>query len=236
MYRRCLLVGTLTICCVGCGTESTEPNAETDPKVVEQKPNCRRFTASAKLSGDLAGTATASFDTKTNVYSLMIKSPEGEMVANQHYASLADFVAEAKAFGRTLITKDVEEEGGKQRTTTFTYDAKQRLTQKTRAEEKESRTAVFTAWDDKGRPTAGTKSADYGCKGAPITIIYDDVARTRKETIEDAKGVGCGDRLRVGTETYDENGNVILVDNDDGNGDGSKFTITVEKVIRVCTP
>ena len=70
-----------------------------------------------------------------------------------------------------------------------------------------SQITAYAAWDQFGRPTAGSRTDPSG--RATIAIVYDDMARTMTTTVVNAMGNGATMTF-VDKETFDVNGNVVL--------------------------
>ena len=83
-------------------------------------------------------------------------------------------------------------------TTTYAYDSQRRVVQITNGT---SAATTYTAWDESGRPTAGTTG------GNGLSLVYNDAARTVTTT-------QSGSQPSVSTLSFDANGaqtQIVLV-------------------------
>ncbi len=168
---------------------------------------CRRPVLTATVeSGGETGSMNCAFDVTAPSYDCTLESsPSGApTLTSYQYASLFDFVWEAKAVGRQTLVEKVLTSGSAS-TSTYTYEAG-RLTGETSSDS----VSTFTAWDDQDRPTAGTISTAT-CAGIDLVWTYDDTLRQWLETYDPSTGTGdCSeDGLIQFSTTYDANANTI---------------------------
>jgi hypothetical protein len=102
-------------------------------------------------------------------------------------------------------------------TVTYTYDGQRRLKSMTSI----GGTTTYTAWDNAGRPTAGTSN------GITIANVYNDAARTLTQTQTSNGGQS------VNVQTFDANGIQLKVVNTDSNGT-STTTYNNTSTAQVC--
>jgi hypothetical protein len=157
----------------GCGGEPTSPSG--------LQANCRAYPVAVSENGgpevpcqlEQGGVVTLRCGTAL--------SPR-----EWHYASLADFIDEARVPNRLRLRSFssatfslLHSSGGSG--SDYEYDAQERLIARERSSWSGFQPwmpferAEFTAWDDRGRPTAGALSDSAGTR--PITLTYDDQRR-----------------------------------------------------------
>jgi hypothetical protein len=133
------------------------------------------------------------------------------------YNSTADFIDEIRVVPPALLrTSDVQTSSGAApcgagaiQNITYVYDAQRRLTQLLSG----TSSTTFTSWDSSGRPTAGSLTT-----GAPVTIAYDNTARTQTQT------TGVGGAAIIVTTTFDTTGIPIKVVTQDDTGTATTTT------------
>jgi hypothetical protein len=81
---------------------------------------------------------------------------------------------------------------------------------------------TFTQWDPSGRPVVGVRSQTGICN-VPLTIAYDDVARTMTETASSSGSILCGVASTFETVAYDANGSVV---SDTASAGGTTTTVS----------
>jgi hypothetical protein len=165
-----VLAGTVSLSVLGlagCGGSPTGPS-----------PLCRTYATAVTLNG---GPGTCAFDGRTYVCRF------GTSSRSWTYASTRDFVREARTPNRVLAQARHYSGGGSMlisyssHSTIYSYDAQGRLTERRRTSESYLGSCVLDAtvydrWDGVGRPLSGEMVA--GSERTPLTIDYDDAART----------------------------------------------------------
>lgn len=201
--------------CGGSGNDSpTGPTSSTPPA------RCRTyataFTSIVTLVSDsFSSTSTESescqFDTATRILRCTVALSGGgcsTSIRSQTYATVADFVEEAEAVGRTRYSTWENISSGNCTASTssrsFTYGPDKRPVRSVTENAGFRIDTTFTAWDALGRPTEAS-SISTGTSNCSRTesITYDDTARTETGRLN-----GCGSSS-VGVAAYDAAGNPV---------------------------
>lgn len=195
-------------------------------------PTCRTVpTTQTQTMGSGAFKAQAStkcaFDAGTNSFACTIQYSDSTganttTVQTFAYASKAVFVDEIAVVPplQRASSVTVTGTGRAPETTTYEYNG-HRLTKETLP----GAVTTYTAWDNSGRPTAG--SSVLATNTNTLSIAYDDARRTRTTT-STTNGLAT-----VCTITYDVNGNPIA-QTCSGGGVVSGGTSTITATERIC--
>jgi hypothetical protein len=167
---------------------------------------CRRYPTAFTQSG------TAYTCTLDGGQSLRCNGPQ--VVQQWLYAGPQDFVLETQIPNRILaMTRTFEALGmvvtSRTLETFYQYDGAGRLVERRRHEmdvgrDFDAEVVEYTAWDARGRPTAGTiRTPD---DSGPVTITYDDAARRMdasngESVTQDANGNTLREVVTVGFQT-----------------------------------
>jgi hypothetical protein len=176
---------------------------------------CRTYSTAADVSTTVSGVTlqtgktTGTFDQAAKQSTIKTFFANGALCSTSvfTYNSVADFVDEVRVVpGVTLAASNTNTNSGTcgsfVATVTYTYDGQRRLKTMTSI----GGTTTYTAWDNSGRPTAGTSN------GITITNVYDDAARTLTQTQVSSSGQS------VNVQTFDANGIQLKVVTTDSNG------------------
>ncbi len=218
-------------------------DADGDPP----EPGCRNYGTDADVSSAaINGTSTAVFDqaalalTSTFSFTMAHDGSSGVQTTVDSYSSLADFVDESRTVGLQRLAKKVETGELADATTTYSYDEDGQLVSMSQESTQYSILRTYTEWDTAGRPTAGSFAmAGNECTDAPITIVYDDAARKRTETVKwsAASGPACGQNAdRIESKTYDVNGNIVEMFMGEGDPATDSIAMTVNDTTEICLP
>jgi hypothetical protein len=93
---------------------------------------------------------------------------------------------------------------------------------------------TYTAWDSRGRPTAGSRSQPGICPTVPLSVTYDEAARTiTSEPVGPLPGFSCLGLYYPTQQTYDADGNLV---GESGSAGGTSTTTTraIGATARVC--
>jgi hypothetical protein len=202
--------------------------------------NCRTYATQWVATSDFGQPVTNSASFSATDATLTQTSPAGtsQVVRRTVYQSVADFIDEPTVVGRVLFlrTESCANDtctGGLADVQTPTYDSQRRRTGQTLSlNGVPLLVEAYSAWDSRGRPTAGTRTQS-GCV-APLSLTYDDVARTAAVA---PSGIGSG-TLCLGAyfssvQSYDADGNPIT---DTGSAGGTSTTTTsaITATARLC--
>jgi hypothetical protein len=156
---------------------------------------------------------SASFSSATRTYTEM--SSTAQVVRQTVYASAADFIDEPGVVGRVLYLRTATCPnrtgctGSLAEVETPAYDARRRQTGLTLAVSGAPiLTETYTAWDDAGRPIAGSRTQPGLCT-VTLSFTYDDLARSVTIAPAGGGGVFCLGVLYQTTLTYDPDGNLL---------------------------
>jgi hypothetical protein len=191
---------------------------------------CRTYSTAADVSTTVSGVTlqtgktTGTFDQAAKQSTIKTFFTNGALCSTAvfTYASVADFVDEVRVVpGLTLAASNTNTNSGTcgsfVTTVTYTYDGQRRLKSMTSI----GGTTTYTAWDNSGRPTAGTSN------GITIANVYNDAARTLTQTQTSNGGQS------VNVQTFDANGIQLKVVNTDSNGT-STTTYNNTSTAQVC--
>ncbi len=164
----------------------------------------------------------------------------GTLTTDYVYASVADFVAEARTVGRVLETKEEEtlqrpSNCGESGTGTvlLTYDASKRLLSRDASSATNPMTLNlnYNGWDAAGRPTSGIETGNNTPTPCGVSVSYDDRGRTAQTTVT------CSDAGASGQEkiTFDPNGNVTALQSLTNGAASSTETRSIDRTGSVCT-
>jgi hypothetical protein len=205
--------------------------------------DCREYMTEGALEGPMPGgtiqtaTATAAFDPSTSTYSGTMVAQGVSITDVRTYASSADFIDEVKVVGRDLCQREVYS-GAYVASDVYVYDAQRRLIAIQVQEPVDGGQGAYgwtyTAWDAQGRPTAGSLDAPQAaCTGMPVSITYDDQARKKTTSIDEAagQGTGCATQVITSWKVYDSQGNVV---EETHPSQATSTRTTVTKTARVC--
>jgi hypothetical protein len=189
----------------------------TDVSTDGQASRCRRYLTQGAASGPGgSGTISASFDASTLTYSSTFSFGPTQITQSRIYPSLDAFISEAQVVAR-IFWREESTRGAVQQTTTTQFDSAGRLVAKTLVDlTGTDATTTYSQWDGLGRPTRGSMTAnpaETDCANMPVSIVYDDAARTRTETIDAAHGTGSGclKQEYINAEKYDQDGDQVEV-------------------------
>lgn len=157
----------------GCGTGGTSPSAIQN--------NCRAYPVAVSENGGPGVPCRLEQGAQVSLWCGTALSPR-----EWHYANLADFIDEARvpnglrlrSFSSATLSL-LQSSGGS--TARYEYDPQGRLTARERSAWSGTQPlqpferVEFTAWDVRGRPTAGVLSNSEG--SGPVTLAYDDQRR-----------------------------------------------------------
>jgi hypothetical protein len=93
---------------------------------------------------------------------------------------------------------------------------------------------TYSAWDSQGRPTGGTRSQPGTCAGLPISLVYDDGARTISSgPVGPLPDVACLGVFFSGSQTFDADGNLVS-DTESGGGTTTTTSRAISATNRIC--
>jgi hypothetical protein len=175
-----ILIAAPLMACGGSPTGSSlVPAAANAPQ------KCRRYATELSSTFTLGGatvTETQSCVFDKAAHALLCTATGDGFCASRTetkmYPSVADFVEEADAVGRRREAIVESTACGSTRTQTLTYDAQKRLVRWDVNVPQPVSETTYTGWDAQGRPTSG--SVVSAGIDQPLTIAYDDAARTMR--------------------------------------------------------
>ncbi len=228
------LAAAASACSSGGASADGDTDGSTDGGTSPPGQMCRQALSEANVSFDaMSATMTCTFDSSS--LTLTCEVPFGSDIfrVGRTYASLSDFISEGDVMGKNLATSEFTDEPGTSRkTTTYTYDAERRLTLSVEERAEGTITTTYADHDDDGRPRQGDRSW-FDCESLPMAISYDDVARTVTTSFQPSQGTNCSFDERDDTDTYDEHGNRIKVE-EGGTSPRVVFEATVTQTTNVC--
>jgi len=192
------------------------------------------FTTPQETSRCTFDTATATL-TCSGPYMLSAGCP-GTLTTAYSWASVSDFVVENGAVGKVLQTEQRETinypsscAGTGTLMVKMAYDASRRLTSRSNSAVGSSGylNVVYSAWDDRGRPTGGTVTSNDHPAPCQLTESYDEQRRTYRTS------VAC-EITGVETVSLDTNGNVVRIENTKNGIATSTETRTINSTQSVC--
>ena len=203
-----LVIGLMWVAAAGCGGGPSEPTQSSGgANSGGSGVTCRTYPTASVVTVESNGRsssspATCSWNAALHQLTCTVNTSGGGPVCAttvSAYNSTADFIDEIRVIPPALLrTSDVQTSDGSPacgagsfQNITYVYDSQRRLTQIVNGPS----TTTYTAWDAAGRPTQGSLPA-----GTPVTIAYDETARTQTQTS------GSGDAAVVVTTTFDPDG------------------------------
>ena len=185
-----------------------------------------RLAADALFHGEPAS-YSCTFDSDTLVHTCDMVVGPNAFELTSGWLSLDDVVLEQVPFGVTRMSTQTLTDETSIRQTSFEYDADRLI--KTVENSEDGRTTEFSSHDELGRPTSAIMS-NRDCAGLPIAIAYDDQARTISRALMPLAADDCGLMPRVDVDTYDEDGNIVGIQE----GNEEFLTLTVGEIEEVC--
>ena len=219
----------------GCGSGSNPLT----PSPVANGQACRTFATQWTETPTFRqpASATASFDAAAHVYS---ETAPGSSIVVQRtiYQSVGDFIDEPVVMGRILATRKESCAsptcaGGFGEAEVYSYDQQRRLTilDNVVAGFSMSRD-VYSAWDNRGRPIAGTRNQPGLCT-VPLTLTYDDAGRTVTTVPGQSSNILCLALTFSSSKSFDADGNLI-VDTGSAGGTTTTTTRTITATDKIC--
>jgi hypothetical protein len=186
-------------------TSTTGPNGAT---TATSNGTCAVSTSSLQVTCTTRTTSGGATTTATSIW---------------NYGSIADIVDEVAVLPprRLALSLVVTSSAAPVATTTFFYDAGDRLTR----EASLSTTTTYTAWDDRGRPTVGTT---LGAAGRTLAISYNDAARITTTAISSG-----GQLVTTCRGVFDADGNQLSSTCTEGAA-ATTTTRTISSTQRIC--
>lgn len=203
---------------------------------------CRVFpVAATQVTESPSGRSVVTYTARFNRYQSRLK---GEMITSGNkqsrssneieteWETVADFVNEiARTIPPLKLSKRTKMGGEAPATIVNGFDAGGRLVRSVSSNGSTPPvTTVYTGWDRFGRTTSG--SLVTAAFSQSIAMVYDDAARTQTTTYTTIPKSGAT-TTSVLKETFDENGNTLLLDRQTPAG-RSTTTMTFQKTDVVC--
>jgi hypothetical protein len=223
-----------------CARQTSPTPSTPSPAPVPSPQSCRTYATAwtATPTFGPAQSVTAAFDTTSHVYTESVAGTSLKL-RQTTYQSVADFVDEPGVVGRVLFAQSATCpatagcSGVLGEVETPVYDAARRRTGALHGVGGVTLFAdTFTQWDRSGRPVSGSRTQPGVCD-VPMTIAYDDTARTRMESALGSGSILCGVASTLSAVTYDADGNVL---SESGSTGGTSTTVdhAISATARVC--
>ncbi len=199
-----------------CARQTSPTPPTPSPAPVPSPQICRTYATAWKATSTFgsAQSVTAAFDPTTHVYTESVAGTALKL-RQTTYQSVADFVDEPGVVGRVLYAQSATCpgtagcSGSLGEIETPAYDASRRRIGALHGVSGVTLFAdTFTQWDLSGRPISGNRTQPGVCN-VPMTIAYDDAARTMTESALGSGSLLCGVASTLSAVTYDADGNVL---------------------------